>query len=678
MKQLLLRQTTARLLAGLCAALVLASCGGGGDGSSASSATAASRTTALLQNFITDDPLAGDNGLPASPAAPLSYGPINMGVDVDGNAIQAVDEQDVRYFDGHYYLYGPSFTCGAFNYSPGVNTGPLVPTSPNTIYRYCGLTIYRSDDLMNWKLVGTQYLQDAATGEHFVVKKPRVVYSPKTGLYNLWFLDGQAGLTTTSRTGKYFIVQSTSPTGPWSTPFEPTVAAGALGPVDFSINTGPDGTSYIASGHSGVAVMQLNDEKTGTIDNVQVNIALQASATPSVITLGGLGISYHAGWWYLTGSAGCGNCVAASFYYLRAKDPHGPWMSPIDDSTTQPVIPAVLSVDSGKAQMHSAVMLPDGSGGTQVLVPGTHYRSNPLGAPGTSVAQSGDNNLALSGLYLTPLSFDAQGHIQPLAITPSYEFPLARPVEAVTPPAWQAALVVTKDRSVVQSWTVTSQLATIYPAVFQRTPDTSPNPAATATIQQPMVDAPLLARLNLPNGRSFAWTIDPRTVAWAPTKIALNLPEAFVGQGRVTLTLSTAATNGGYGVAVGKKGSALAGGEYRVVQGGTQTVLPNAEMLVQAGALSAQAPTITAQPRSLKVAAGSNVGFLVQADGVGLGYQWLRNGQPVLAPDGYNEWTTAALRLASVTAADSGTYTVQVFNQVGSVTSVPVTLEVTP
>jgi hypothetical protein len=674
------------LVPALVGAVVLASCGGGGgDGGGFAPPTPAVplRTTAVLQNFITDDPLAGDNGLPTSPAAPLSYGAINMGVDVDGNAIQAVDEEDLRYFDGHYYMYGPSFTCGAFNYAPGVNTGPLIPTNPNTIYRYCGFTIYQSDDLMNWKLLGTQYLQDPATGEHFYVKKPRVVYSPKTKLYNLWFLNGQSALDAnrrpTNKVGSYYVAQSTSPTGPWGTPFAPTVAVGDLGPVDFSINTGPDGTSYIVSGHAGVAVMQLNDEKTGTIDNTQVNIGLSASGTPTAITLAGIGISYHAGWWYLTGSQACGNCVAASFYYLRAKDPHGPWMSPIDDSTTQPVVPALLSTDAGKAQMHSAVMLPDGNGDTQVVIPGTHYRSSPTGAPGTSVGQPGDNNLALSGLYLTPLTFDAQGHILPLNITSSYEVPLAHPVHSTVPPTYQAALVIDASRSVSQSWDIASgqTLAAVLPAVFQRTPDLSPNPAATATVEQPLVNAPLLAKLTLPDGKTYNWSIDARTVSWAPTKVPLNLPQAFPGGGRVTLTLSTTATNGGYGVAVGYRGQ-LANSQYVSTKAGTQTVLPTAEILLQTSATPAAAPTITAQPTSVSVAAGTPTGFLVQASGIGLGYQWYHNGQPIIAPDGYDESTTAALRLPAVQASDAGVYTVDVFNTVGTVKSVSVNLVVTP
>lgn len=657
------------VIPGMLSTLILAGCGGsGGDLQPSTSATT---TTALLQNFIVNDPLGGDNGLPTSPAAPLSYGPINMGLDVDGNAIQAVDEQDIRYFEGRYYLYGPSFTCGAFNYAPGVNTGPVIPTNPRSFYRYCGLSIYQSDDLMNWKPLGTQYIQDPVSGEHYYVKKPRVVYSPKTKLYNLWFLNGQAALTTASKVGKYYIAQSASPTGPWGTPFEPTVAKGSFGPVDFSINTGPDGTSYMATSHAGVNILQLNDEKTGTVDETQVNIA------PGTL-FGGIGLAYHNGWWYITGTNICGNCLAAKFYYLRAKDPHGPWMSPINDSTTQPLQPALLSDDSGIAQMHSSVTLPDASGRLHILIPGTHYRSSPTGAPSTSSAQSGDNNLALSGLYLTPLTFDDKGYIQPLKIKSTYEFPLAKPVATTPPPMYQAALVITNDRAVMQSWEVKQgePLAAVLPAVFQRTPDLSPNRVDTATVQQPNVNAPLLAKLELPNGQVFNWTIDPRTVAWAPTKIPLNLPETFSGTGRVTLTLSTNATNGGFGVAVGTRGR-LPNSEYTTVRSGRKTALPQAEILLETSQKAAEAPRITAQPKNIRVAAGTPIGLLVKAEGMGLGYQWYRNGQPILAPDGYNESTTAALRLPGVTQSDSGVYTVDVFNQVGSVTSTPVTIEVT-
>ena len=71
------------------------------------------RNIAYLNAFIENDPLAGDNGMETSPAAPLIYGPINIAFDIDGNAIEAVDEQDLFYADGYYYLIGQSFAEGS-------------------------------------------------------------------------------------------------------------------------------------------------------------------------------------------------------------------------------------------------------------------------------------------------------------------------------------------------------------------------------------------------------------------------------------------------------------------------------------------------------------------------------------------------------------------------------------
>lgn len=661
------RNTAALALIG--AALLASGCGGNEDGGSPPQPTT---LTATLTNFIVDDPLAGDNGLPQSPAKTTSYGQIHIGIDVDGNAIQAVDEVDMQYFEGKYYLYGPSFTCGAFNYAPGVNTGPLIPTSPNSTYRYCGLSVYVSDDLMNWKPAGPQqYIQDPLTGEHYYVKKPRVIYSPKTGLYNMWFLNGQAALARVGRQGKLYVTQSTTPHGPWGTPFEPVIVNSA-GPVDFALATGPDGKSYMATSHGVLTTAMLNDEKTGTVDYLDISVA-------NNVIGGGIGLSYRGGWWYLTGTNTCGNCLASRFYYLRARDPHGPWLSPADDSPAAPLTPVQLSADSGYAQMKAPFLLPDAQGATHVLVPGSHYISNPLGAPGTGVNQAGDNNLALAGWYTVPLDFDEQGRILPLATRPSHEFPLARPATGTARPAYQAHLGIDAGKSVSQSWDVPAgqTLAAVLPSVFQRTPDKSPAAATSATVQEPAVNAPLQARLQLPDGRTYAWEIDPRTVAWAPAKVPLNLPQAFTGGGRVTLTLSSAASNGGYGVAVSRK-HALAQGQYAAIKGNTTTVLPEAEMLLSTSATAIAPPRITEQPRSIRVPAGTGVGFLVQAEGTGLGYQWQRNGQVIVSPNGYNESTTAALRLPPVTAADSGTYTVTVFNQAGTATSVPVTLEVTP
>ena len=632
---------------------------------------------ATLQNFIVD-PVVPDNGMPDSPAAPQTIGRINLGVDVDGNAIETVDEQDVRYFDGKYYLYGQSFACGSFNYAPGTMTSPTVATSPRSYYRYCGLVIYSSDDLMNWKLEKREFLTEPATGEIYPVKKPRVIFSPKTGLYTMWFL--KAPLTTGIPKGGdvYAITQSSTPVGPWGPVTRPSDATDPtlnnIGP-DFTINSGPDGSSWLVTSHAGVKIFKLNEEKTGTLD--QIDIAL-ASGTIS----GGIGLHYRDGWWYLTGSSGCGNCISAQFYYLMARDPKGPWLSPETGSAASPLQPALLAEDVGRSQVHGAVMLPDTSGAMHTLIPATHYRSSPTGAPGNTLTQPGDNNLALSGHFYFPLQYALDGRILPLQLKPSETFPLAHAVATEVPPTYEAVLSITDKQSVVQSWSLAAgqKLASVLPSMFQRTVDLSPLGGATANAvpQDPHVNAPLQVNLELPNGTVHHWTIDPRTVAWAPAQIPLNLPVSFTGEGRVTLTLSTAATNGGYGVAVGNKSSQLPGSEYAVVNAGGKTVMPKAQMLVKTAAEVLPSPRITAQPKSLRVTAGSTVGFSVGAQGVGNGYQWTKDSEIILSLSGTNDSTAPTFRMQHVTTADSGTYAVQVFNQTGSVTSTSVTLEVLP
>ena len=76
------------------------------------SALAEVHSLANLNAFVANDPLNGDNGMETSPAAPLKYGPVNIAFDVDGNAIEAVDEQDLFYANGYYYLIGQSYAEG--------------------------------------------------------------------------------------------------------------------------------------------------------------------------------------------------------------------------------------------------------------------------------------------------------------------------------------------------------------------------------------------------------------------------------------------------------------------------------------------------------------------------------------------------------------------------------------
>lgn len=662
--------------------------------------TDGSMNTATLTNFITGLwEAAGDNGMPAPEKAAISR-PINVGIDVDGNAIEAVDEQDVRYFNGKYFLYGQSFSYGTFHYAPGTRQYAVTPTTPESFYRYGGTAVYSSDDLMNWKYETTMFFEDE-NGVIVTAKKPRVVYSETTGLYVMWFCGeppyGISGIPAPSQIFK--IAVSESPTGPFKLVGRPQIVQDPTGNAigaDYEIVVAPDGTGYLVNSHNGVSISRLNPEMTGIEETLVVPLADNTIG-------GGIGIHYHNDWWYITGSSPCGNCVSSPFWYIMAKDPMGPWLSPETMSDEIPLWPVKLLDCVESAQVHGSKMFPDSEGKMNVLVPATHYRRD-LGAPDAS----GDNNFAHTGHFYFALQYDEDGRILPPELNDTEKISLAHDVNSTIPPAYEAQLNITAAdifehtdpaevtanvRMAEQSWELAEgeTLAAIMPAVFQKTPDYSAAGTSKADAvvvpQDSFVNAPLLAKLELPDGSSCEWTIEPETVRWAPAQVALNLPQAYTGSGRVTLTLSTEGTNGGYGVAVGFKEKneryRLKQGSYRTYNEneGGWTDRPEAEMLVRTSSEPLSAPVITVQPHSISSVENGLASFWVQAEGVGVGYRWLKNGEPIYsaysAESGLgSEATAPSFRLQDLTENDEGVYTVEVFNQVGTVVSDPVTLEV--
>ena len=82
-------------------------------------------------------------------------------------------------------------------------------------------------------------------------------------------------------------------------------------------------------------------------------------------------------------------------------------------------------------------------------------------------------------------------------------------------------------------------------------------------------------------------------------------------------------------------------------------------------------PTITTQPQSTTVVAGSSATFTVVATGSApLSYQWQKNGSPIAGA------TAATYTVASVQSGDAGSYTVAVGNLAGTVVSAAATLTV--
>jgi len=87
---------------------------------------------------------------------------------------------------------------------------------------------------------------------------------------------------------------------------------------------------------------------------------------------------------------------------------------------------------------------------------------------------------------------------------------------------------------------------------------------------------------------------------------------------------------------------------------------------------TSSAPTITTQPASLSVTAGSSATFSVVASGSDtLSYQWRKGSSAISGA------TSSSYTISSVASSDAGSYDVVVTNSVGSVTSSAATLTVT-
>ena len=418
---------------------------------------------------------------------------------------------------------------------------------------------------------------------------------------------------------------------------------------------------------------------------------------------GGVGLHYHDGWWYITSSGSCGNCVSSPMWYIMARDPMGDWYSPETMSSELPLQPAKLLDNVESSQIHGAKTVPDAEGNPQVLIPATHYRRD-LGAPDAS----GNNSFADTGMFYFTLTYTEDGHIETPVIADTVEVALAAETETEQPAWYEAQLNITATdvfehtdpadvtanvRMVQQSWELAEgeTLACVLPSVYQKTPDYSDQgttrPTNVVPVQDTSVNAPLHAKLELPDGTVYEWDIDPDTVRWAPSQVALNLPEAYTGAGRVTLTLSTEGTNGAYGTAVGftadNEAYTLPGSVYRTYneKEGGWVEREGVAMLVETSDTAVSAPVITVQPHDLTAVENGNGSFYVEAEGVGLGYRWLKNGEPIYseysAQSGLgSEATAPCFLLQLLTAEDAGEYSVEVFNSAGSVISEVATLTV--
>ncbi|MFN8003068.1 MAG: immunoglobulin domain-containing protein [Acidobacteriota bacterium] len=123
------------------------------------------------------------------------------------------------------------------------------------------------------------------------------------------------------------------------------------------------------------------------------------------------------------------------------------------------------------------------------------------------------------------------------------------------------------------------------------------------------------------------------------------------------------ATNSSF--AIPAAAAADAGSYDVVVTGSCGTVTSSAATLTVT-----PATTITAQPSNQATCLGGSVTFNVGAAGVGLSYQWRKNGAPISGA------TNSSFAIPSASAADAGSYDVVVTGSCGTATSGAVSLTI--
>ena len=154
--------------------------------------------------------------------------------DTSGNAIDAYDGK-IEKFNGIYYLYGTSYSCGY---------QLMVASSP-----FCGFKSYSSSDLVNWTDKGLLFSpvswQSNCVNGKYGCYRPHVLFNAATGKYVLWFnsYDNASG---------FHVLTSSSPTSGFvetTTVTSPLGDYGYDGPYqngDFDLFQDSDGSAYIA------------------------------------------------------------------------------------------------------------------------------------------------------------------------------------------------------------------------------------------------------------------------------------------------------------------------------------------------------------------------------------------------------------------------------------------------
>ena len=299
-----------------------------------------------------------------------------------GDAVDAHDGE-IAFFNGTYYLYGTSYDCG-FEWN-------------NKTAPFCGFKSYSSKDLVNWKDEG--YLFDAKNplwqsrcdGKTYGCFRPHVIYNSKSKRYVLWInvYDNVSG---------YRVFTSKHATGPFVEENEPKISvnsdkpAAGLNNGDHDLFIDDDGKGYLIftdwRAKGSIVIEQLTDDYLSGNGTVEREITTERTEAPALFKRNGI--------YYVTYSdPNCGYCSGTGTSYKTAKSPLGPWSEgqKISDNSCggQPSFVSTMKVNSQTIYLY-----------------------------GSDLWNNAAKNEALANFFWAPLTFAADGSIEPIDCSKSF------------------------------------------------------------------------------------------------------------------------------------------------------------------------------------------------------------------------------------------------------------------
>ena len=243
---------------------------------------------------------------------------------------------------------------------------------------------------MNWTDQGflfnakTDLWQSRCNGSTYGCYRPHVAYNQKSKQYVLWInvYDNSVG---------YRVFTSSSPTGPFIETVQPMLAINNNAPVgglnngDHDIFVDEDGTAYIAytdwrSGGA-ITVEKLNADYTSGSGRY-VKVTAGQTEAPALMKRNGK-------YYLLYSDPNCGYCAGTGTSYRTASSPLGPWSKDIKISS-------------------------DSCGGQPSFISTIKLRSETIFLYGSDLWNNGAKNEALANFYWAPLTFAADGSINPI------------------------------------------------------------------------------------------------------------------------------------------------------------------------------------------------------------------------------------------------------------------------